>query len=98
MAKTSTNPATTKEVPVADKTAATTGSIFPKENYKFMLAGIVVIILGFFLMMGGDSSDPNTFSPDQVYSFRRITLAPIVIVAGLLVEVYAIMRRPKTNA
>jgi hypothetical protein len=72
--------------------------IFPKENYKFMLAGIVVIIIGFLLMMGGDSSDPNTFRPEEVYSFRRITLAPIVIVLGLLVEVYAIMRRPKTNA
>lgn len=63
-----------------------------------MLAGIVVIIIGFLLMMGGDSSDPNTFRPEEVYSFRRITLAPIVIVLGLLVEVYAIMRRPKTNA
>jgi hypothetical protein len=58
----------------------------------------VVIIIGFLLMMGGDSSDPNSFRPEEVYSFRRITLAPIVIVLGLLVEVYAIMRRPKTNA
>lgn len=71
--------------------------IFPKENYKFMLIGIVVIIIGFLLMMGGDSSDPNSFKPSEVYSFRRITLAPIVIVLGLLVEVYAIMHRPKTN-
>ena len=72
--------------------------IFPKENYKFMLAGIAIIIIGFLLMMGGDSSDPNSFKPEEVYSFRRITLAPIVIVLGLLVEVYAIMRRPRTKA
>jgi hypothetical protein len=72
--------------------------IFPKENYKFMLIGIVVIIIGFLLMTGGDSSDPNSFKPSEVYSFRRITLAPIVIVLGLLVEVYAIMHRPKTKA
>ncbi|MFY0253496.1 DUF3098 domain-containing protein [Chitinophaga sp. 30R24] len=72
--------------------------IFPKENYKFMLVGIVVIVLGFLLMMGGNSTDPNTFKPSEVYSFRRITLAPTVIVLGLLIEVYAIMRRPKANA
>lgn len=97
MAKTSANPAS-KHAPVTEEALANSRPIFPKENYKFMLAGIVVIILGFFLMMGGDSNDPNSFKPEQVYSFRRITLAPIVIVLGLLVEVYAIMRRPKTNA
>lgn len=72
--------------------------IFPKENFKFMLAGLVVIVLGFLLMMGGDSSDPNSFKPEQVYSFQRITLAPTVIVLGLLIEVYAIMHRPKPKA
>ena len=72
--------------------------IFPKENYKFMLIGIVVIVIGFLLMTGGASTDPNNFKPSDVYSFRRITLAPTVIVLGLLIEVYAIMRRPKTNA
>jgi hypothetical protein len=97
MAKTSVNPAS-KQAPLTDEVLANSRPIFPKENYKFMLAGIAVIIVGFLLMMGGDSSDPNTFKPEQVYSFRRITLAPIVIVLGLLVEVYAIMRRPKANA
>ncbi|MBV7532664.1 DUF3098 domain-containing protein [Chitinophaga sp. sic0106] len=70
-------------------------AIFPKENYRFMLIGIVVVIIGFLLMLGGKSPDANTFNADDVYSFRRITLAPIVIVLGLLIEVYAIMRRPK---
>ncbi|NSL89968.1 DUF3098 domain-containing protein [Chitinophaga solisilvae] len=93
MVKETTKSTITKEAPVADS-----HPILPKENYKFMLAGIVVIVIGFLLMMGGDSSDPNSFKPEQVYSFRRITLAPIVIVLGLLVEVYAIMHRPKTKA
>ncbi len=69
--------------------------IFPKENYRIMLIGIIVIIVGFLLMLGGKSTDPNTFNANDVYSWRRITLAPIVIVGGLLIEVYAIIRRPK---
>ncbi|MGN7719147.1 DUF3098 domain-containing protein [Chitinophaga sp. 22620] len=70
-------------------------SLFGKMNYQLMLAGLALIVIGFLLMMGGDSSDPNRFSPEEVYSFRRITLAPIVILLGLAVEVYAIMRKPK---
>ncbi|HEY9261579.1 DUF3098 domain-containing protein [Chitinophaga sp.] len=97
MAKISTNPAS-KHAPISEEALADSRPIFPKENYKLMLAGIVVIVLGFLLMMGGDSNDPNSFKPENVYSFRRITLAPIVIVLGLVVEVYAIMRRPKANA
>ncbi|MBS0028737.1 DUF3098 domain-containing protein [Chitinophaga sp. 22321] len=98
MAKTSVNPASKKDAHATEEALANSRPIFPKENYKIMLAGIVVIVVGFLLMMGGDTSDPNSFRPEEVYSFRRITLAPIVIVLGLMVEVYAIMRRPKTNA
>jgi len=68
---------------------------FTRQNYLIMLAGIAVIILGYALMVGGKSPDPNEFYPDQVYSWRRITLAPIVVIIGFLVEVYAIMRKPK---
>ncbi|SEV99128.1 DUF3098 domain-containing protein [Chitinophaga arvensicola] len=82
----------------AENALADSRPIFPKENFKFMLGGLVVIVLGFLLMMGGDSSDPNSFKPEQVYSFQRITLAPIVIVLGLVIEVYAIMHRPKPKA
>lgn len=78
-----------------EKTAEDTRPVFAKDNFKFMIAGLALILIGFFLMMGGNSNDPNSFKPEEVYSFRRITLAPIVIVLGLLVEVYAIMRRPK---
>lgn len=70
-------------------------SLFGKSNYQLMLAGVVLIVIGFLLMMGGSSSDPGRFAPEEVYSFRRITLAPIVILLGLAVEVYAIMRKPK---
>ncbi|PSL36052.1 DUF3098 domain-containing protein [Chitinophaga ginsengisoli] len=69
--------------------------VFAKENYKFMIIGLAIILVGFLLMMGGNSDDPNSFKPEEVYSFRRITLAPIVIVLGLIVEIYAIMRKPK---
>jgi hypothetical protein len=70
-------------------------SIFEKQNYLWMAIGGAAIILGFLLMIGGKSSDPNVFNKDEVYSFRRITLAPILIVAGLIIEIYAIMKKPK---
>lgn len=67
--------------------------LFTKENYKWMIIGLVVLILGFFLMAGGKSSVPNVFNDDVIYGFQRITLAPILIIAGLVIEVYAIMRK-----
>ncbi|HNW50050.1 MAG TPA: DUF3098 domain-containing protein [Prolixibacteraceae bacterium] len=67
-----------------------------KENYKLLVIGFGIIILGFLLMIGGGSSDPNVFNP-AIFSFRRITLAPIVILAGLVFEIYAIMKKPKTE-
>ncbi|WP_343700058.1 DUF3098 domain-containing protein [Chitinophaga sp.] len=70
-------------------------SLFGKGNYQLMLAGVVLIVIGFLLMMGGGGTDAARFAPEEVYSFRRITLAPIVILIGLAVEAYAIMRKPK---
>lgn len=70
-------------------------TIFTKENYKWMAIGAAVIILGFLLMIGGKSADPNVFNKEEVYSFRRITLAPILIIGGLIIEIYAIMKKPK---
>jgi len=69
--------------------------IFEKDNYLWMLAGIIVMAIGLLLMAGGKSDDPNQFHPDQVYSARRITVAPILILAGLVLEVFAIFRKPK---
>ena len=70
-------------------------TLFTKENYIWMGIGGVVMLLGLLLMSGGKSADPNVFDVNEVYSFRRITIAPILIVAGLTVEVYAIMKKPK---
>jgi hypothetical protein len=63
---------------------------FGKKNYKFLLIGVGLIALGFLLMVGGKSTDPNVFN-EEIFSFRRITLAPILILAGFVVEIYAIM-------
>jgi hypothetical protein len=73
------------------------GNLFEKTNYTWMLIGAAVMIIGFLLMAGGRSEDPNVFNPNEVYGFRRITIAPIVILAGLVIEIYAIFRQPKTN-
>jgi hypothetical protein len=80
-----------------DKKPATppTPSLFGKENYKWMIIGIAVMAVGFFLMAGGKSEDPNVFKREEVYSTTRITIAPIIILLGLGVEVFAIFRKPK---
>ena len=67
---------------------------FGKENYMLMLIGIAVIILGFILMAGGGSDDPNKFSP-EIFSTRRMTVAPILIVIGLIVEIAAVLKKTK---
>ena len=65
---------------------------FGKRNYKFMIIGIVFIALGFILMSGGGSDDPNIFN-EEIYSFRRIRLAPILVITGFIIEVYAILTK-----
>lgn len=71
-------------------------SMFSKENYIWMLAGLLVIALGMFLMSGGKSNtDPTVFNKEAVYSSTRITIAPILILAGLVLEIYAIFKKPK---
>jgi hypothetical protein len=72
--------------------------LFGKENYRWMLIGIVLIALGLFLMSGGKSKDPNVFNPKEVYSFTRITLAPILILGGFALEIFAIFRKDKKSA
>jgi len=97
--------ATIKKAPlVTPKAKATTvktysnAPLFGKENYKWMLIGIVLVALGLILMGGGKSKDPNVFNPNEVYSFRRITLAPILIIGGFVVEVFAIFRKDKKTS
>ncbi len=89
-----TKPAATAKAPVV-KTKAT--ALFDKDNLMWMLIGVVILIVGFLLMAGGGSDDPNVFDPSEVYSTRRITIAPIVILIGLGIEIYAIFRQPKNT-
>ncbi|MBW7848239.1 MAG: DUF3098 domain-containing protein [Bacteroidales bacterium] len=67
---------------------------FGRENYKWVIIGLGLIVLGFFLMVGGNSSDPAVFSKG-IFSFQRWTLAPVLILAGYGVGIYAIMKKPK---
>ena len=66
--------------------------LFGKKNYKFMLIGILFIAVGFILMSGGSSDDPNIFN-EEIYSFRRIRLAPMLVIIGFIIEVYAILTK-----
>ena len=68
--------------------------LFEKVNYKILLIGIAVIALGFILMSGGGSEDPNVFNED-VFSFRRIRLAPTTVLIGFGITIYAILKNPK---
>ena len=79
------------------KESAGIGSLFDKSNLTWMLIGAAVMALGFLLMAGGRSEDPNVFNPNEVYGTRRITIAPIVILAGLVIEIAAIFRQPKNS-
>jgi len=65
---------------------------FTKTNYIFLIAGFVLIVIGLFLMAGGGSDDPAVFS-EEIFSFRRLTLAPIVMLSGYGVVLYAIMKK-----
>ncbi|MBU2060875.1 DUF3098 domain-containing protein [Flavobacterium frigidarium] len=68
--------------------------LFEQINYKILLIGIGVIILGFILMSGGGSEDPNVFN-DDIFNFRRIRLAPTTVLIGFGITIYAILKNPK---
>lgn len=79
------------------KEASKSEFIFGKKNYKFMLIGLGVILLGFILMAGGGSDDPNVWNPD-VFSWRRIRLAPTLVLIGFGIQVYAILLDPNKDS
>ncbi len=79
-----------KQIPVNEE-------LFGKENYTWMLVGLAIMALGFFLMAGGKSADPKVFNDNDVYSTTRITIAPILIIVGLVTEIFAIMKKPKDS-
>ncbi|MBN2238063.1 MAG: DUF3098 domain-containing protein [Bacteroidales bacterium] len=68
--------------------------VFGKHNYKFLLIGLGFILLGFILMAGGGSDSPDEFN-EAMFGFRRLTLAPILVLMGFAIEIYAIMSKPK---
>jgi hypothetical protein len=68
----------------------------PSKNVRLIGIGLLVMVLGFVLMLGGGSSDPNVFNPDM-FNARRIVLAPIVICIGIAVIIVGIMRKPKNE-
>lgn len=71
---------------------------FTKQNYYIILAGLAIVVLGFILMSGGGSENANEFNAKELFSFRRITLAPIMVIAGYVVVVIGIMKRTNTTS
>ena len=68
--------------------------LFGKQNFTLMIIGAVVMAIGFFVMAGGKSADLTKFNDAEIYSFTRITLAPMLIIAGFIIEIFAIMKKP----
>ena len=71
--------------------------IFGKRNFQLMILGVVFIVVGFLLMSGGKTTDPNVFNDDELFSFRRITLAPIIVLLGFAIEFFAIFSKPEKS-
>lgn len=69
---------------------------FNHKNYRLLLIGLAINVLGFLLMIGGAAEDPNEFNADELFSTRRITIAPILILAGYVVIIFSIMKKPKS--
>jgi hypothetical protein len=87
----------TQATPVtkAPATPIKTGEFaFGKENYRLLFVGLAFIILGYLLMIGGGSKDPKVFNP-AIFNFQHITLAPILVLAGYVIEIFAIMKKTK---
>lgn len=80
-----------------DMNKADNGFAIGRKNYIYLIIGFAVIVVGFLLMMGGKSDDPNVFNGDAIFSFRRITIAPLIVLAGFIFEIWAIMKKPAPN-
>jgi hypothetical protein len=73
----------------------TSGQALGTVNYILLIIGLIIIITGFILMIGGKSHDPKIFNEDEIFSVRRITIAPVVVLFGFIFEIWAIMKKPK---
>jgi hypothetical protein len=71
--------------------------VFGKSNYIFIIGGFLLTLIGFLLMMGGGSEDPNVFNEKELFSFRRITLAPFLVITGYGIVIYGIMKKRKIS-
>ncbi len=70
--------------------------VLGKKNYIALAIGFLILVIGYFLLSGGASENPNVFN-EEIFNFRRITLAPIVLMIGFAVEIFAIMWRPRSK-
>lgn len=73
------------------------GFVFARENYIILFVGIALIMVGFLLMIGGASDDPNVFN-EELFNTRRITVAPILVLSGFVTVIFAIMKKAKNKA
>lgn len=69
---------------------------FGRDNYLWVLIGLAFLLVGFLLMIGGGSDDPDVFN-DAIFNFRRLTLAPVLVLIGFGIQIYAIMKKPKNK-
>lgn len=91
--KKSTKPAPESK---SDQLSKSDAFAFTRDNYKWVVLGLIVLALGFLLMIGGGSDDPDVYS-DKLFNFQRWTLAPILVLAGFAIQIYAIMKKPKED-
>jgi len=85
-----------KKVSTKENSDNNSGFALGRENYILMAIGFAIMVIGYILMIGGRSDDPEIFNP-EIFSFRRITLAPLVLLFGIVFEVYAILKKPKSS-
>jgi len=81
----------------ADVNTSDSGFAIGKKNYIYLIIGFIIIVIGFLLMIGGKSDNPNVFNEKELFSFRRITFAPLIVLFGFAFEVWAIMKKPKES-
>ncbi|EKD31119.1 MAG: hypothetical protein ACD_77C00392G0019 [uncultured bacterium] len=81
-----------------NKIAGDTNFAIPYKNLLYVLVGLALMVLGYILMAGGGTKDPNVFTGEEMFSFTRTVIAPVLILAGFVVEIFAIMYKPKSKS
>ncbi len=78
-----------------EKEIKKSGFAFGRENYRILIIGVLIVVVGYLLMIGGGAENPDDFNADEIFSTRRITIAPITILAGFIVVLFGIMKKSK---